>query len=127
MQKTQLVHLGAVVLIAMAAGACASAPPVPEASLQAARQAITTAEGVQAAQNAPGELAEARSKMAEADAAVMAGRMAAAERLALESRVAADLAAARTASTKALAVNAEMKAGNATLVEELNRNSGDRK
>jgi hypothetical protein len=127
MKKLQSIHLGAVTFIALAAGACASAPPVPEASLQAARQSITTAEGVDAGHNAPGELAEARSKMAEADAAVKAGRMASAEQLALQSRASADLAAAKTASVKALAVNAEMKASNAALMQELNRNTGERK
>ncbi len=121
------IHLFAVTLIALAASACASAPPVPEASLQAARQAITTAEGVDAGHNAPGELAEARGKLAEADAAVKAGRMASAEQLALEARTSADLAAAKTASIKALAVNAEMKASNAALMQELNRNTGERK
>jgi hypothetical protein len=48
-----------------------------------------------------------------------------AERLATESRAAAELAEARTVSIKALAVNAEMKSGNAALVEELNRNAGE--
>jgi hypothetical protein len=127
MKMIQPLYLGTVATIALAAGACASAPPVPEASLQAARQAISTAEGVDAGHSAPGELAEARSKLAEADVAVKAGRMESAEQLALQSRASADLAAARTASSKALAVNAEMKTGNSALMEELNRNTGDRK
>jgi hypothetical protein len=127
MKTIQPFYFGAVALIALAAGACASAPPAPDASLQAARQAITTAEGVDASTNAPGELAEARSKMAEADAAVKAGQMVSAEQLALQSRASADLAAAKTASIKALAVNAEMKASNAALAQELNRNTGERK
>jgi hypothetical protein len=127
MKKIPLIHIAAVTLAALAMGACASAPPVPEASLQAAQQAIATADGVDAGHSAPGELAEARSKLAEADAAVKAGRMASAEQLALQSRASADLAAAKTASMKALAVNAEMKTGNAALTEELNRNTGERK
>jgi len=127
MKKFPPIYSCAVILIALAAGACASAPPVPEASLQAARQAITTAEGVDAGHSAPGELAEARSKLAEADAAVKAGRMASAEQLALQSRASAELAAAKTASIKALAVNAETKASNAALIQELNRNTGERK
>jgi hypothetical protein len=127
MKTNQPFYIGAMAVIALAAGACASAPPAPEASLQAARQAITTAEGGDASTNAPGELAEARSKMAEADAAVKAGQMASAEQLALQSRASADLAAAKTASIKALAVNAEMKASNAALAQELNRNTGERK
>ena len=127
MKKIPPSYLCATFLVALAAGACASAPPVPEASLQAARQAITTAEGVDAGRNAPGDMAEARSKIAEADVAVKAGRMASAERLALQSRASADLAAARTASVKALAVNAEMKDSNSALTQELNRNTGERK
>jgi hypothetical protein len=127
MKKIKPIHLCAVALIALVAGACASAPPAPEASLQAARQAITTAEGVDAGRSAPGEMAEARSKIAEADVAVKAGQMASAEYLALQSRASADLAAAKTASAKALAVNAEMKASNAALAQELNRNTGERK
>ena len=63
----------------------------------------------------------------EIDAAVKAGQMASAEQLALQSRASADLAAAKTASVKALAVNAEMKASNAALAQELNRNTGERK
>ena len=108
--------------MALAAGACASAPPAPDAALQAAQQAITTAEGVDAGRSAPGELAEARGKLNDANVAVKAGRMDSAERLALQSRASADLAAAKTASTKALAVNEEMKVGNAALMQELNRN-----
>lgn len=127
MKTNRSIHLCAVTLITLVASACASAPPVPEASLQAAHQAITTAEGVDAGHNAPGELAEARSKIAAADAAVKAGRMASAEQLALESRASADLAVAKTASVKAQAVNAEMKASNAALVAEMNRNTGEPK
>jgi hypothetical protein len=124
MKHMRTLPFSAVLVAALAAGACASAPPVPEASLQAARQAIATAEGVDAGHNAPGELGEARSKLTEANAAVKDRHMASAERLALESRASADLAAAKTASVKALAVNTEMKAGNAALVEELDRKGG---
>ncbi len=105
--------------------ACASTPPAPLASLQAARQAITTAEGVDAGHSAPGELAEARSKLDEANVAVKDGRMVAADRLALQSRASADLAAAKTASVKAMAVNTQMKAGSSALAEELNRKAGE--
>ncbi len=114
------------VVAAMAFGAaCASTPPAPDASLQAAQQAITAAERIDAGHSAPGELGEARSKLAEANVAVKAGHMASAERLALESRAAAELASAKTASVKALAVNTEMKTSNAALLEELNRKGGE--
>jgi hypothetical protein len=117
-------RLCAVVAIAIGT-ACASTPPVPDASLQAAQQAITAAERIDAGHSAPGELGEARSKLAEANVAVKAGRMVAADRLAVESRAAAELASAKTASVKALAVNAEMKTGNTALLEELNRKTGE--
>lgn len=121
---TLALRLSAVAVIALAA-ACASSPPAPLASLQAAQQAISVAEGDDAGHSAPGELGEARTKLTEANAAVAEEKMTRAERLALESRAAAELASARTASVKALAVNAAMKSGNAALVEELNRNAGE--
>jgi hypothetical protein len=93
--------------------------------LQAASQAIAAAEGDDAGHSAPGDLGEARSKLTAANAAVAAEQMKSAERLAREARAAAELASARTASIKALAVNAEMRSGNAALVEELNRNAGE--
>jgi hypothetical protein len=111
-------------MAAALATACASTPPPPLASLQAAQQAITTAEGADAGGSAPGELAEARRKLQEANAAVKDGQMVSADRLALQSRASADLAAARTASVKAMAVNTELRAGNAALAEELNRQGG---
>jgi hypothetical protein len=116
-------RLCAVAVVALSA-ACASTPPAPDASLQAAEQSITAAERLDAGHSAPGELAEARSKLAAAKVAVEAGRMASAERLALQSRAAAELASAKTASAKALAVNAEMKSSNAAMLDELNRNTG---
>jgi hypothetical protein len=125
MQQQRNFHAGLIALAALAAAACASAPPVPEASLQAARQAITAAEGAEAARNAPVEFDEARTKLTAADAAVKAGRMDTAERLALESRASADLATARTASLKALAVNADIKAANVVLEGELARKTGE--
>jgi hypothetical protein len=125
MQQQRNIYAGFIAMAALAASACASAPPVPEASLQAARQAITAAEGAEAARNAPAEFNEARSKLTAADAAVKAGRMESAERLALESRAAAELATARTASLKALAVNADIKAANVVLEDELARKTGE--
>ncbi len=116
-------RLSAVAFVALSA-ACASTPPAPDASLQAAEQSITAAERLDAGHSAPGELGEARSKLAAAKVAVEAGRMASAERLALQSRAAAELASAKTASAKALAVNAEMKSSNAAMLDELNRNTG---
>jgi hypothetical protein len=104
--------------------ACASTPPAPTASLQAAQRAISNAEGAEAGRYAPAELSEARSKLASADTAVSEQRMTMAERFADESRVEAELASARTADVKATAVNDEMMRSNQTLIDEMQRNPG---
>jgi hypothetical protein len=105
-------------------GACASAPP-PTASLQAARQAISEADRAEAGHYASGELGDARTKLSSADKAVAEKNMAMAERLADESRADAELASAKTANLKAIAVNDEMKRSTSTLIEEMQRNSGE--
>ena len=111
--------------IALAASACASAPPAPPSSLQAAQQAITAAERLDAGHSAPGELGEARSKLLEANAAVANKKMVSADHLALESRASAELATAKSASVKALAENAAIRTGNAAMADELNRKVGE--
>lgn len=105
--------------------ACASTPPAPTAALDAAHLAISNAERADAGQYAAGELAEARSSLASANTAVAGNRMIVAEQLANESRTEAELASARTAESKAQAVNAQLQRGNGTLNEELQRNAGD--
>jgi hypothetical protein len=117
------IALPVLVLLAAATAACASTP-VPETSLQSARQAIANAERVDAASLAAVELGEARSKLSAAQQAVTEKKMLAAERLANESRVAADLASARTGAAKAKAVNADIEKSTATLVEEMQRGTG---
>ncbi len=107
--------------------ACASTPPAPTAQLQAAQQAIATAEQTDAGRYAAVELGEARTKLAAADAAVREEKMEAAARLADESRVAAELAASKTATVKATAVNDEMKRSTGTLIDEMQRTTGDAK
>ena len=106
-------------------GGCASVPP-PTASLQAARLAISDADRAEAGRYASAELGEARTKLASADSAVAEQKMTMAERLANESRTEAELASAKTANVKADAVNDEMKRSTSTLVEEMQRNSGDK-
>jgi hypothetical protein len=106
--------------------ACASTPPPPTASLQAAHQAIANAEQAEAGRYAAGELGEARTKLASADTAVTAQKMTVAARFAEESRAEAELASAKTADMKAKAVNDEMARSTGTLVEEMQRNSGDK-
>jgi len=105
-------------------GACASAPP-PTASLQAARQAISEADRAEAGRYASAELGEARTKLTSANNAVAEKKMTMAERLAEESRAEAELASAKTANVKAVAVNDEMKRSTSTLIEEMQRNSGE--
>ncbi len=106
--------------------ACASTPPAPTASLQAARQAISEAERADAGRYAPEELGLARTKLASADSAVNEKKMLNAERFAEESRAGAELATAMTAAAKANAVNDEMKRSTGTLVEEMRRSSGEK-
>jgi hypothetical protein len=103
--------------------ACASTPP-PTAKLQAAREAIATAEQAQAGQYAGSELSEARLKIAAADTAVHDQNMVSAARLAEESSTEANLAIARTADVKANAVNADMQHSNTTLINEMQRSDG---
>ena len=59
-------------------------------------------------------------------AAAQGKRMAEAERLALESRVDAELASARIDASKAIAVNDEMKHSTDTLTQEMDRKAGDK-
>lgn len=110
-------------LILFAAG-CASTPPIPSTSLQAAQQAIGDATTVDAGRFAAAELDEARAKLTAAQKAVDEKQMVLAEQLAREARAEAELASARTAAAKASAVNQEMRQSNATLVEEMRRKSG---
>ena len=112
--------------VLMLAAACASTPPAPTASLQAAQRAISTAERAEAGRYASEELSEARTRLASANTAVKELRMTMAEQFAEESRVEAELASAKTANVKAKAVNDDMKRSNGTLIDELQRNSGDK-
>ena len=101
--------------------------PIPTNNLQAAQQAIANAERVDAAKFAGVDLGEARAKLSAAQQAVSEKEMEVAARLADESRAAAELAAARTSAAKAEAVNADIKRSTATLVEEMQRKTGDGK
>ena len=93
-------HAPLAVAGALMLAACASTPPAPTASLQAAQQAIATAERAEAGNYAAGELAEARAKLASADTAVKEKEMVMAERFADESRANAELASAKTVCGK---------------------------
>ena len=60
----------AVPVVLLFTAACASTPPIPSASLQAAQQSIANAERVEAGTHAPAQLGEARNKLSAAQRAV---------------------------------------------------------
>ena len=105
---------------------CASTPQPPTQALQAAEQAITTAERARVADYASLELNEARENLTAANNAVLANEMVVAERLAERSQVNAELASARTAMLKAKEVNDDMQESIDTLKVEMQRNTGAR-
>jgi len=115
----------AVPAILILTAACASTPPIPTASLQAAQQSIANAERVDAGTHAAAELSEARTKLSAAQMALGRKEMLSAGRLADEARAEADLAVARTSLAKASAVNSDMEHSNVTLTEEMQRKTGD--
>ncbi len=104
--------------------ACASTPP-PAAELQAAEMAITSAERDRVADYASVELSEAREKLRAAYIAAGQENMVKAQRLAEQSRVAAELASARAEAARAAVVNHDMRESTNTLKHEVERNSGD--
>ena len=106
--------------------ACASTPPAPTAAMDAAKLAISNAERAEAGRYASVELAEARTKLASADDAVLAKKMVTAEQLAEQSRTEAELASARTGATKAKLVNEDMSRSTGTLIDEMQRNAGEK-
>jgi hypothetical protein len=114
-----LLGIGGVLLLA----ACASTPP-PTLALSSAKQAIAVADQTRVADAASPELSEARDKLAAAQTAVQDKRMVEAERLALESRVDAELATAQVTASKDRAVNDEMIHSIETLSQEMQRKSG---
>jgi hypothetical protein len=105
--------------------ACASTPQPPTAALEAAELAIAHAEQMQVKDYASVELSEARDKLAAARTAAQQEQMVRALRLAEQSRVDAELAAARAEEFEARTVNEEMLEGIDTLKEEMQRNTGD--
>lgn len=110
---------------AYALAACAAQPLPPTAALLAADQAIATADKARVADSSSPELSAAREKIAAARSAVQAEEMVAAQRLAEQSRLSAELALARIEANKAATVNTEMMKSNDSLNQEMQRNTGD--
>lgn len=105
--------------------ACASKPPVPPTQeLTNARDAITSAEQQGARQHAASELDEAQRKLTQAEKSVIDERMVEAERYAQQAVISAELAAARTETAKAAAINEQLSRSAEALNEEIRR-TGD--
>ena len=104
---------------------CASTPLPPTSELQAAEQAIASAERARVADYASVELSIARDKLSAANVAVQEKKMMQAQRLANEARANAELASARAEVAKAKVVNDQMQKGTDTLKMEMQRKTGD--
>ena len=103
--------------------ACASTPP-PTQQITAAEVAIAHAEQAQVADYASPELGAAREKLTAARAAVVKEDMKTAKRLAEQSALDADLAAAKLSAAKAKTVNDEMLKSTSVIKQEMQRNPG---
>ncbi|MDP3846793.1 MAG: DUF4398 domain-containing protein [Pseudomonas sp.] len=117
----RLAGLGAAVLLL---AACAAAPQPPTAELQAAEQAIASAEQARVADYASPELTAARDKLTAANSAVQIKEMDMGRRLAEQSLVDAELALAVSQATKAKLVNDDMQKSTNSLQQEMQRNTG---
>lgn len=104
--------------------ACASEKP-PTAALTSARQAIEHAEQARVAEFAALDLAEARQKLADAQARADKKRMGEARMLAEQAQVAAELATAKAEAARAQAVNDEMQRSTRVLEHEMQRSNGE--
>lgn len=118
----QIRRLLLVSVLASGLSACASLPP-PTGELASAQEAVTRADGADADQYSPQELASARNSLSQAQAALSRGRDDDARRLALSAAADADLAYAR--SREAL-VTADLNQRKAEIVQLRQRlQSGD--
>lgn len=118
------IALAAAGLLALAG--CATPPLPPTQDLRAAESAISNAEQARVADYASAELTMARQKLALANTAARNNQMVQAEYLAIESRMHAEVALARSEELKAKAVNDDMQASIDTLQQEMQRATGAR-
>jgi hypothetical protein len=118
------IALAAAGLLALAG--CATPPEPPTQELQAAESAISNAEQARVADYASAELTMARQKLASANSATRNNQMVQAEYLAIEARIHAEVALARSEELKAKAVNDDMRQSIDTLKEEMQRATGER-
>lgn len=100
---------------------CATTPVAPTAALDAARNAIVSAERNDARQYAAADLDEARQQLERAEAAVSKERMADARRYAERAAVAAGLASAKADAAKAAEINRQIRRSAEALEEEMRR------
>jgi ribosome-associated translation inhibitor RaiA len=110
----------------VALAGCAAPPVPPTQELQAAESAISNAEQARVADYASAELTTARQKLASANTAARNNQMVQAEYLAIESRIHAEVALARSEELKAKAVNDDMQKSIDTLKQEMQRATGAR-
>lgn len=117
--------LGSALAALLLLSGCASTPQAPTSDLQAAEQAIASAERARVADYASVELSEAREKLSAARSAVQEEKMVLAQRLAQQAKADAELASARADVAKARVVNEQMQKGTETLKQEMQRKTGD--
>jgi hypothetical protein len=121
-RRRTLSFVAPALLFMTAAGA---ATPSPAPNIQAAQQAIGNAERLEAGAHAAAELGAARAKLAAAQEALNKKQKTAAAQFADEARADADLAAARTGAIKAKAANDDIKRSTETLIDEMQRKTGE--
>jgi hypothetical protein len=112
--------IAALAAAAIAAG-CASKPPRPTEEMTRAQTLVDQAEQAGAQQYASAELTQARQKLQAADDASDKGKTDAAQRLANEATLDAQLAVAKTNAGKAQTAATEVSQSVETLRREANR------
>lgn len=119
MRTFQAIPIGSLSL-AVLLSACASVPP-PTEQLATGRSAVSSAQQAGAPQYAPVELAQARTKLQNAETAMRAEDFAVARRLAEEAAADASLAQARAGSARARQAAEQVDESIRTLRSELER------